>query len=406
MEVDQRTDLGGGVDPLTHNDDGGLGVTPRPSSVYNHTGISSWDLLQKSFPELKWTIDGVLPEGSCILAGAPKTGKSWLTLQIGVAASLGGRVLGDKRVTKTGVLYLALEDSERRLQRRLNMLQALPSRDLRFVTSWPQGEKGLTKLRDYLVVHDDVGLVIVDTLQRLRGVGTREDSYASDYDFAAKLHSICQELKVSVIANHHTRKAESDDPVHLVSGTQGLTGAVDTVLVLRRARQAATAELFLTSRDIEEQELALRFEDQLGWTILGDAAEFRQSGERQEIIAVLREAGEPMRPADVARLIGKNATTCAHLLTKLAKDGFVDRSGYGKYAAREGVASVASMASSPSGGSGVAANTPRGGVASMASMASPSPGSELATLATVSTLATLATLAMGKEGVEDDDSIY
>ena len=39
---------------------------------------------------------------------------------------------------------------------------------------------------------------------------------------------------VAVLLVHHLRKADSDDAFDTVSGTLGLTGSVDSVIVLRR----------------------------------------------------------------------------------------------------------------------------------------------------------------------------
>jgi hypothetical protein len=51
-------------------------------------------LLRREFPEPKFAVEGVIQEGVNILAGAPKMGKSWLGLNLAVAVSTGGYVLG------------------------------------------------------------------------------------------------------------------------------------------------------------------------------------------------------------------------------------------------------------------------------------------------------------------------
>ena len=98
--------------------------------------------MDKVFPELILAVPGIIIEGLTIMAGKTKTGKSCLALNIAVAASLGGNVLGEIKVDKLPVLYLALEDTLRRLQNRLNHIEASPSKDLFLETRWESGKSG------------------------------------------------------------------------------------------------------------------------------------------------------------------------------------------------------------------------------------------------------------------------
>ena len=79
---------------------------------------SSDQILTTEFPEPVWAVPGILPVGLTLLAGAPKVGKSWLALQFAQAVASGGEVFG-QHVEKGAVLYMALEDSGRRLQERM-----------------------------------------------------------------------------------------------------------------------------------------------------------------------------------------------------------------------------------------------------------------------------------------------
>lgn len=83
--------------------------------------ISAKELQDTNIPELNSIVENMLYEGLAILAGAPKCGKSWISLQLGLALSQGKEFLGFE-TTKSDVLYLALEDSYRRLQDRLNIM--------------------------------------------------------------------------------------------------------------------------------------------------------------------------------------------------------------------------------------------------------------------------------------------
>src|SRR6476619_1531684 len=76
----------------------------------------------QTIPELAWAVPGLIPEGLTLFVGAPKRGKSWLILDVALAVASGGRALGAIDVERGRTLYLALEDSERRLQGRIRHL--------------------------------------------------------------------------------------------------------------------------------------------------------------------------------------------------------------------------------------------------------------------------------------------
>jgi Mrp family chromosome partitioning ATPase len=88
------------------------------SSYKKEQGLTATELIGMNFPEQMWVVPNVLPEGLAILAGKPKTGKSWLALNLALAAASGGEFLNTE-LAAIKVAYLALEDSERRLRERL-----------------------------------------------------------------------------------------------------------------------------------------------------------------------------------------------------------------------------------------------------------------------------------------------
>ena len=66
-----------------------------------------------------FVVENMLPVGLSILASPPKFGKSWMCMMLSIAVSNGTPFLGFK-TNKSGVLYLALEDSYQRLQDRMS----------------------------------------------------------------------------------------------------------------------------------------------------------------------------------------------------------------------------------------------------------------------------------------------
>ncbi len=247
--------------------------------------ISAVDLMAMELPEPKFIVPNLVTEGINLLAGKPKIGKSWMALHIGKAVAAGGLALGTIEVEPGRVLYLALEDNERRLQVRLRtVLQGAEVPDgLELATQWERFDQGgLDRLRAWLDGHADAKLVVIDTLAKVRpNRDSRKQLYDTDYESVEGLAAIANEFSVGVMLIHHLRKGASDDPLDEVSGSTGLTGAVDTILVLKRERSRADAVLFVTGRDVNESENALEFDDETAaWILLGDADEYRQSKER------------------------------------------------------------------------------------------------------------------------------
>lgn len=317
--------------------------------------ISAADLMRKVFPEPRWAVPDVIPEGLTILAGAPKLGKSWLALNIGAAIALGGRAIGKIPVQGGDVLYLALEDTPRRLQDRLRRTLpdgSLPER-LAIATSWPTlADGGAAHIAGWLANHPDARLVIIDTFQKLRGpVATNTNQYAADYEAAGEFKRLADLYGVAFVVVHHTRKATADDPLDMVSGTQGLSGAADSTCILRKQPGKADAAMYIRGRDVPEADHALTFDAvTCTWTMLGDAGEYRLSEERREILDILRAADEPLPPRRIAEALNKKDGAVRKLLYTMVKAGEVDNIG-GAYR----------MPLSP-GNSGNAGNTMAGGV--------------------------------------------
>ena len=300
--------------------------------------ISAAELQIKQFAPVRWVVPDLIPQGLTILAGAPKLGKSWLVLDIALAVAQGGPTLGDRQCPEGRVLYCALEDGERRLQERMAKIcpdDRWPA-NLGFTTEMPNlAEGGIEFLRDWAAKAEKPSLIIVDTFAKVRPTKKRDETqYDADYGAAGMLKRLADEIGVGVIMVHHTRKLGADDPFDTVSGTNGLTGAADTILVLKREGGGAT--LYGRGRDIEEAELALRFERAFcRWRLLGAADEVRASPERRAVLDALRCSGAPMTIADVAAATGHPGEATKKLLFRMFEAGELQRPKRGRYSLPE-----------------------------------------------------------------------
>ncbi len=316
------------------------GDIPREWLRSEHNGwprtLTAAELLGLELTPIRWSVPGMVPEGVTLLAGKPKLGKSWLALGIAIAISTGGVALGTRPVEEGEVLYMALEDNHRRLRKRMEkLLTGDPPERLHIATEWPRmDEGGADALGRWLQAYPDARLVVVDILKRVRPrTSPNRGVYDADYEALEAMQSLAAKHEVGILVVHHLRKQGASDPVDEISGSTGLSGGADGVLVLKRDRGRADAYLHVTGREIEEEaELALKWNAELAtWTLAGDAEEYRVSQERQEIVQTLVEAGEPMTPKGVSELLDKAPNAVKYLMWKMSKDGQLTTVGKGHY---------------------------------------------------------------------------
>lgn len=136
-------------------------------------------VMETQFRKSSFIVDKLLYPGLYVLAGAPKVGKSWLALELCLSVAHGEQFL--KHETNCGhVLYLALEDSLLRLQNRVYEYTDKPADNLDFAiladTIGDGLEQQIEKVKERC---SDLKLVVIDTLQMVRGAG--EMSYSNDY---------------------------------------------------------------------------------------------------------------------------------------------------------------------------------------------------------------------------------
>ncbi|MHA6297856.1 AAA family ATPase [Devosia sp. CAU 1758] len=297
------------------------------------SAIDAETLLGMHFAPVKYVIPGFVAEGLTILGGRPKLGKSWLALGFGVGVATGGPCLG-VTCDQGDALYLALEDNQRRLQDRLRIVLPKFRRPdmsrLCLQTEAPKVGAGLIEMLDaWRKSVEDPRLIIIDTLAIVRPPKKgNQDSYAADYEALSPLQRFASEHRLAVVVVTHVRKMEAADPLEMISGTNGLTGAADSIMVLDRNTDGA--KLYGRGRDVEEVEKALKFDSGI-WTALGDVDDVKRSDQRRQIMDALALAGEPMKPSDVAKATGMTVANVTYLLRKMVEAGEAEKQGYGLY---------------------------------------------------------------------------
>jgi hypothetical protein len=301
------------------------------------------ELLATHFPPPNWAIPGLMSEGLTILAGKPKLGKSWLALNMALTIAGGGMALGTTRVEPGDVLYLSLEDRWRRIKDRARkVLDGLPAditSRLSIAVEWSrQDAGGLEEIDKWLKGVERPALVIVDVWAKFRPASKASRSaYDQDYEHVSALKALIDSHSTSGLVVHHCKKAAAEDALEEISGTNGLAGAADGVMVLTRARTETDAELFLTGRDIQEAKLALTFDPKkFVWTSEGNADERTEGKLMGRLLEVFKKnVGSVLGVGDLAntlKLHKDKEGAIRQVLIRMWQDkGWIEKVGAGRY---------------------------------------------------------------------------
>lgn len=254
--------------------------------------ISAQELQNKEFDPTTYIVDKVLPQGLSILAAPPKAKKSWFALDLCLSVSKGLPFLGFE-TKKSGCLYLALEDGEKRLKERIEKLlnNAIAPSNFNFTTEIPGLSSGLIDYLDlYIIEHPDTKLIIIDTLQKVReNAYGSQNVYAGDYKDMSAIKNLADKYNLCILLIHHLRKSRDDsDSFNMISGSTAIPGAVDTAYVFtKNKREDIETKWSITGRDIIENDYIISFNNTTcKWEFIGNKEELE---ENQRVIDYLRD---------------------------------------------------------------------------------------------------------------------
>jgi hypothetical protein len=281
-------------------------------------GATRW---REQHPTEPFIIERILPPGTFLLYGKPKTRKSWLCLNLAYAVAHGGRALGQYQAMKGEVLYIDLEMGARRIHKRLHTLfpGQPPISGVGFTTTWPKVSEGFEQwLESHLEARPFTRLIIVDTLVAIRPPRRRDQElYEQDKEFTQTLSDFCQGRGIALVLVHHSRKMDGLDAIDNASGSSGLTGGVDNYTELRRTDQGGV--LRLGGRDIEnDSDMYLSWDARLvQWNVT--EREDVYSPERKQVLALLRSKPGLASKA-IAEELGRDWGGTRRLLASMLKD--------------------------------------------------------------------------------------
>jgi len=262
------------------------------------------DLNKKQFKKVDWIVKDVIPAGNMLLAARPKMRKTWLALQLALAVSRGKPFLGWECI-KSDVLFLGLEDNERRVQNRIKTLTkfeidpgdlsgfrywtggmdyngngqltlANPEEEQALLDAFPRGQAGVDALEQFLEQFPSTRLIIIDTLAHFRGERTSRDIYQSDYEAMMPMTKLAARKGVCIMPVTHEKKGNADrgiggDFLEDVTGSAGISGGVDGVISIKGRRgvqeENESRKLLISGRDVPfDYEVDISFDaDRGGW---------------------------------------------------------------------------------------------------------------------------------------------
>jgi hypothetical protein len=236
-------------------------------------------IMRTEYRKIRWAVEGIIPEGLTILAGRPKFGKSWLMLGLAYSIATGTKAWGYGATEKGSVYYLALEDSERRIKDRVLSMEGFfdtyPS-NLLIITHFPRIGEGFAEEIQAIANRDkSISAIIIDTLQRIRpkSAGGKRNLYQAEYEDYEKLQSFAITIGIPIICVHHTRKqqASGGNPVDEISGSTGIQGVADTLIVCKR--EGVKGMMHVVGREVNEESYPMEFNKRnMTWSLSAPAS--------------------------------------------------------------------------------------------------------------------------------------
>jgi len=307
------------------------GTLPPPETLTS--------LLASTIPTPLTLCSGLMHEGLLMLGGKSKRGKSWLMYDLAISVATGTSAFQHFPCAQAlPVLYLALEDGRARLQSRARAikpdLQRVDNLHLRY--TFPPLAEGGAELLQREIQKEGYGLVVIDVLAKLEGVGKNgAKNYNETYEMFAPLQTLRRETPLCLAMLTHLRKSDADDMFDAIMGSAAYQGAQDVLWVMERKPKDDFAFLHIRDKDAEDKTIALRFTDG-HWEYVGEGEEYEISRDQRKIIQVLREEKRHLTIPEVMKALDIPEARYGYyrkLMMSMSKDDLIHRTQHGKYSA-------------------------------------------------------------------------
>lgn len=305
-------------------------MTSKKTNLGNdrNTSWTAKQIIDTEMPDVQWLIKEILPQGFFFIAGRPKIGKSFMTLQMCSSIVTGAPFLGYE-VRQGRVLYISLEDNARRIKKRLRNMGIFDTNtkgldQLEIEEKWDRLNKGgLEKLLKRLT-SKKYTLCIMDTYAKSFLLKDNNDAVEA-VKFLSPLYEMTRggEFSFGFVDHHRKNNQFSGDVIDDIAGSGAKGGVADTVWGLSRERGKLTAKLLIASRDTEIDSIELSFDkDRTLWT----TQEIVKPGTVQaKLLAHMGNNGKQAFINKVAKDLGYDPSIISREMTELVNKGLVIR---------------------------------------------------------------------------------
>jgi hypothetical protein len=325
---------------------GSINHESQDLTVHGFGSITCDYLLDMRFSELHWNIKDILPAGTTLLSGKPKKGKSFLSLMMAICIASGHPVFG-RETPKCRVLYLGLEDSLRRLQRRVKQCSSKLginrdefAHNLMMETECRKMDEGLSEqLSGWIGNTDEPCVIFIDMLKKIKPASKGKNVYEEDAKTGDLLTKFSHDYpNLSIVVIHHNNSTSSEDVHDEVSGSTGLTGSFDSLAVVSESKGIRT--LYVSGRDVESIEIPLDIDERGAYTLKQVTVEQREVRQMSPVRRRVYDAvpsTTSRKSADILRFIHKtypNEHTDADInqqLRLLTDNGYLNKPTRGQY---------------------------------------------------------------------------
>lgn len=291
--------------------------------------INASALLGLELEDLPYNVENLVVPGLTILAATPKVGKSYLILYLAYCMAIGQNAFNKLKVKKSKVLYLALEDSHHRLKKRLKQIvtSSLTGRicqpdHLDIMVSLDNETDKIGAIKT-LIEENEYEVVLIDILQRITD-GGQTGSYKKEYSLIKELKDISDKTNTAIIVVHHTNKKTSANSIDTISGTRGIVGACDNIMLLTRlsnnedVSKKGTLQLEVLGRDLESNSYCLKYGSKDGFYVLQNSPE-EESCRTEKINKAWELSKQNYTQEQICKLLGVTQGYVSKLL-KAKKD--------------------------------------------------------------------------------------
>ncbi len=284
-------------------------------------------------PEHRWLVDALwAEEGVGVLGGAPKTGKSWLALEIATAVAAGIPCLGRFDVRRPGptLVYLA-EDALPMVRQRIAALCEargldLDKLDLHVITAPTLRLDNEDNFRRLVATVEAIGprLLVLDPFVRLH---TADENRAGEVSaILGRLRALQRGLNTAILIVHHARKSTAGmSPGQALRGSTDFYAWVDSLLYLKRDRHGLRLAVEHRSAPaIDPVYLELDAGTPHLSIVEPDAVQEGPSLD-DRILAELDRAAEPLRRTELRARVAVNNARLGEALKRLEAVGRLRR---------------------------------------------------------------------------------